>query len=340
MQRILLICMLFFAMKTSLFAQNDTIKLSNNDVLIGEFIRMGKSVLTFSTPYSDSDFLIKWSEVKEFYSPRIFIVSLNSGERFTTTIDSDRSNSKQVILYEKGTKRTVNNLDIIHIETYGTKFFSRIDASFDIGVNFTKATNLKQITANTLLEYIVSKWNYKIFFNGVFNRQDNTENINRYNSNFSVQRYLPKDWFLQGTVDFLSNNDQNLKLRSFGGIGPGYFIKNNYRMFLSIGAGLAYNNELFFSDFAPDKSSLESYFEVRFNEYGLGKFSIQSNFLFLPSLTESKRIRLTYKLDLVYDITSRVYIKTGFNYSYDNQPFGLTPKDDYVFQTTLGWDND
>ena len=43
-------------MSTALCAQKDSIKLRNNDLLVGEIKTLTKSVLTFKTSYSDKDF--------------------------------------------------------------------------------------------------------------------------------------------------------------------------------------------------------------------------------------------------------------------------------------------
>lgn len=54
---------LFFFMSTALCVQNDSIKLRNNDLLVGEIKTLSKSVLTFITSYSDKDFRIDFNDV-------------------------------------------------------------------------------------------------------------------------------------------------------------------------------------------------------------------------------------------------------------------------------------
>ena len=76
----------FSLMSVLVFGQKDTLTLSNNDVLVGSIEKMDRSILTFSTSYDDSDFKIKWREVKQIKSQRQFIISVTDGERFTTTI--------------------------------------------------------------------------------------------------------------------------------------------------------------------------------------------------------------------------------------------------------------
>ena len=45
-------------------------------------------------------------------------------------------------------------------------------------------------------------------------------------------------------------------------------------------------------------------------------------------------------IDLKYDITSRFYLNANLTYNLDNQSVTGSPKGNYVFQTTIGWDND
>lgn len=57
--------LLLFCSVNSVFAQNDSIVLNNNNRLVGEIKSLDKSVLTIKTTYSDKDFKIKWHRVKE-----------------------------------------------------------------------------------------------------------------------------------------------------------------------------------------------------------------------------------------------------------------------------------
>ena len=73
----------------SMLAANDTLLVSNGDVLVGEIKSMERGVLVMETDYSDSDFNIEWENVVEFYSNRNFIVTLSEGERYYGKINSN-----------------------------------------------------------------------------------------------------------------------------------------------------------------------------------------------------------------------------------------------------------
>lgn len=331
----------FFLMLSFLgFSQKDSIKLASNQVLIGEVKSMDQSVLVFKTPYSDSDFKIKWWKVKEIYSKREFILTLTDGRRFNSSINSDSINKKNVILIKYGDtiKTSLNKVTSLDPFTGGS-FLKRIELAFDTGFSLTKANNFQQLTMNAKVDYKASKWNYFNSFNLVYSRQDDTDDISRYEVNINVQRFLLKDWFLSGSIDLLSNSDQQLKLRSTGSLGAGYFITKTNSLYFGTGAGLAFNNENY-TNSDDSRSSLESYFSADLNKYDIGDFSILTSATLSPSLTEKGRVRFDYKLNLKYDITSNLYLKTGMTYNFDNQPVKDATKGDYTFQTTIGWDND
>ncbi len=320
------------------FSQKDSIKLGNNQVLIGEVKSMDQSILSFKTSYSDSNFKIKWARVREIYSKRQFILTLTDGRRFNTSIHTDSMNKKNVILIHEGKtfKTSLNRVTSLDPFTGGS-FLKRIELGFDAGFSLTKANNFQQLTSNAKINYKAAKWNFINSFNLVYSTQDNTDDISRYEANMNVQRFLEKDWYLSGGIDLLSNSDQQLQLRTTGSLGVGYFIKKTNRLYFGAGAGLAFNNENYTSA-GDSKSSMESYFGVELNKYAIGDFSILTSATLSPSITEKGRVRFDYKFNLKYDLTSSIYLKSGLTYNYDNQSVSGATNADYTFQTTLGWD--
>lgn len=340
MLRKFFVVLFIFALNTVVFSQKkDSIRLDNKQVLIGEIQSMDQSVLVFKTSFSDSDFKVKWSKVKEIYSQQSFIITLSDGRRYNSSINTDSIDKKQIILidYDEEVKTSLNK--VTSLDPFESSFYKRLEIAVDAGFSSTKANNFQQLTANGKFNYKAFKWNYLSGFSLVYSRQDNTDNISRYSGNLNVQRFLPKEWYLASGLDFLSNSDQKLKLRTTGSFGAGYFIKKTNSLYFGAGAGLAYNNETY-QDQVDGKSSLESYFATELNKYDIGDFSILTSATLSPSLTESGRVRFDYKLSLKYDLTSNLYIKSALTYNFDNQPVEGATKGDYTFQVTVGWDND
>ncbi|MEP0712872.1 MAG: hypothetical protein ABJC55_13215, partial [Algoriphagus sp.] len=74
------------------------------------------------------------------------------------------------------------------------------------------------------------------------------------------------------------------------------------------------------------------------NLYDIGDLNLLTSVMAYPSITESKRFRTDFKLDLKYDFLSDFYVKVGTTMNFDNQPVADAAKLDYVIQTTVGWE--
>ncbi len=316
---------------------NDTIKLSNNDILVGEFKRMDKSVVTFKTKYSDKDFKIKWHKVKEIYSDRVFIISFSDGSRITSTIQSSKSSEGKIVL-ESGVVSSEESLkDIIFLEPIGKNFLSRLKVNVDFGVTLTKANNLKQLNSSLSMSYLANKWRSDGAFKTVLSSQDDVSDIRRMDGNIDFSYFLPHDWFAQVSAIYLSNDEQKLNLRSTYKVGMGYYFVHSSKLYLAANAGLAFTSENFIDD-TPSKNSSEAYIGIGFNKYDIGDLSLFTTAALYPSLTESGRIRADFSFDMKYDLPWDFYVKMNLTYNYDNQPVAGASDSDYVFTTSFGWE--
>lgn len=336
----LIFLFLFFISILTINAQNDTIVLVSQDVLIGQIKKMTKGVLIFKTNYSDADFRIKWSRIKEVYSSRKFILDLSNGQRMVATINTEEEDLDIVNVDTGGflLKTTIGK--IISLDPTGDKLSNRIDASFELGITFAKASNLRQINGVAALSYHTKKWEIGTKMDYTFSQQDSVQNVRRVDANVNIQRILQNEWFIFSTSEFLSSSELGLELRSTTRIGPGYYIKQTNISAFAVDGGLTYNHETFSDAANPDKDSYEAYVGVAFERYDIGDFSIVTSLSAFPSLTEKGRFRSDIKIDLKYDFFSDFFVKLGWSYNFDNQPALGGSKDDYVFKTTFGWELD
>lgn len=328
---------LFFFATTLAFSQKDSIKLSNNDVLVGSIEKMDRSILTFSTSYDDSDFKIKWSEVVEIHSSREFIISVEDGDRFTSDIESVDGKEKTITLNVLGSEKEYLLKDIVFIEPIGSGFFTRLTVDIDLGINITKANNFRQLTSNIDATYLAYKWRARGYYKTVLSRQDGATDINRMDAELGGEYYLPHDWFLQANAIYLANDEQLLDLRSTYQFGGGYYFIRNNSMFFSANAGLAYTTENFSND-NPDRNSTEGFLALGFNKYAIGDLSVQTGAAIYPSFSQSGRYRVDFNFDMKYDLPLDFYIRLGLSYNYDNQPVEDASDSDYVFTTSFGWE--
>ena len=110
----------------------------------------------------------------------------------------------------------------------------------DVGLTLTKSNNYKEFTTNISANYAADKWKSSAFFNSVLSRQDNIEDLKRIDGNVDLIYFIPPDWFVNGAVEYLSNDEQKLDSRNTYRAGAGYFFKKTNEVHFGAGLGAAY----------------------------------------------------------------------------------------------------
>jgi len=59
---------------------------------------------------------------------------------------------------------------------------------------------------------------------------------------------------------------------------------------------------------------------------------------YYPSFTEKNRNRVNFFVDVKYDFPLEFFLKLGYTLNYESKPPNAVVNQDYVFQTTLGWE--
>lgn len=344
---------LLFSIQLMCYAQNDTLKLKNNNLIIGDLKSMDKGVLTIEPPYSDVDFKINWEDIMEVVAEQRYLITLSNGQRINGTFKSE-STGKIFIDNEDGEDLIVNQIDIVNINSVDSGFWSRLSANIDFGLSLTKANNQKQLNGNLRMAYLEDRWSANLYYNTLITTQDDVEDISRNDAGIGYRYFLPKDWNLGVNLDFLSNTEQSLNLRATAKLGVGNFIKRSNSMYWLVTGGLAYTSETYspvlnpddgtFTT-APDRSSVEGFLGTELNLYDIGDLNLLTNLAVYPTIVsdesvESGRIRTDFRFDAKYDdfILDDFYIRAGFTLNYDNRPVEAGKEVDYIFTTGFGWE--
>lgn len=318
------------------FSQNDTLVLTNGDRLIGEVKKMDRGVLIIKTPYSSSDLKVKWKKITTIKSKESFLITATNGNRYKVE-ELDTNNQFNALILENG-ERIVKLNDIVLIKPVKDDFVSRLNASVSLGYNFTKASNLSQLTIASTLGYNSDYYSIGATFNSVRSNQDEVEEIQRTYGELAFNYFLKRDNFLIFQSEFLSNSEQKLKLRITNKLGFGKYFVHNNRMYLAGALGVAWNNEEYDEALDENRNSGEAYAAVEVNLFDFNDLSLVSGLTAYPSLTEKGRVRTDFKVDLKYDLPLDLFVKLGFNYNYDNRPVEGASYDDYIIRTTVGWE--
>lgn len=193
----------FFTGFLNVFAQTDTLLLSNGDEIIGEIKELDKGVLIIETDYSDSDFEIEWDKVKRIRSGQTFMITLSDGTRLHGGFYPDPSDSSMVIINDPDGDVIADYYEIVFIHPVKSDFLGRLSASIDIGFTLTKANNLRQFTSRSSLGYISDNWGAASSYNRVSSVQDSIADTKWTDANLGFKYFLKNDWFVMISSDFL-----------------------------------------------------------------------------------------------------------------------------------------
>jgi putative salt-induced outer membrane protein YdiY len=329
---------MFLIMSIFSWSQNDTIVLKNDNIIVGEIKLMDQGFITMKTPYSGKDFKIKWRNLKKISTEQTFVVSLSNGKRFNSVIMAMPDTFGKAIIFDINNPIEIELKNIVYLKPINSSFFSKMRFSnIAVGYNYTKSNKLSQLNINSTLYYTTFKWMLTGIYNSVISNQTDVDETKRIDASINLKYFMKKDWFYAGEVDFLSNDEQKLKLRTTfsGGIGK-YLIHSNV-MAAGVGGGLAYTNERYSDNVSPDKNSLEAYLSVQYNIYDFKDINLATLGTFYPSLTESGRYRFNFTASLSYDLPLDFFIQLSYTLNYDSQPVEGASANDYVYQTTFGW---
>ena len=319
-------------------AQNDTIRLRNSEVLMGEVKSFSRGIIIIETHYSDKDFRVEFNKVKGISIQRKCIILLTEGRRRFGNIKTDSKGMVKIISIDH-TVEYFKIDEIIAFEEVNDKFWNRFNGSIDIGFNFTKANNDSQFTIGGAINYIDEIWLLKGEINVLNSNQENAEKTKRTDASLELIRILKRKWYLFGDVSFLSNTEQALDSRINPNLGAGRFMISTNKLYLGLSLGFAYNIENYV-DSSLDKTSTEAFISTSFNMFDYTDVSLTTGLKFFVSLSEKGRVRSDYDITLKYDLPLDFYIKMGYTLNYDNQPAIEGNDFDYIFTSGFGWEFD
>lgn len=316
-------------------AQNDTIRLINKDIMVGEIKMISTGILTMETPYSDKDFRVEFNKVEALIINRNCIITLTNDRRVYGKAQSENPGELTIIL-EDGSTQRFKLYEVIDLVEVYDNFWKRFKAGIDLGYNFTKASNNAQFTIGGNLSFISEKWRNKADINVLNSSQDSLNDVKRTDAELEFLRILSKKWYLLGDISYLSNTEQALKSRISPSLGAGRFIKSTNKLYLGVTVGATYNFESY-EDTSLNKNSSEAFLSSGFNMYDFKDFDLSTGFQFYAGISEKGRFRLDYDISIKYDLPWDFYIKTEFTLNYDNQPAVSGTDLDYIFTSGFGY---
>ncbi|WP_152286783.1 DUF481 domain-containing protein [Flavicella marina] len=325
---------LLFSLVT--FSQKDTLRLKNNDLLVGRVESYDVGVLVFSTSYSDKDFQIEFDKITEIYIHKKCIVTLTKSRRRFGLVKTVKPGIV-TIQTNKDLVETFKLSEIVAFQEVSEDRRKRFSGSIDLGYDFTKAQNKRQTSVNGTFAYVGELWVTNSSINLLDSKQDSVADIKRTDAKADLRRLISKTWYLIGELTFLSNTEQALNGRFTPNIGAGKLLVSTPKLYLGLSTGIAFNFETYV-DPTLDKQSTETFLNASLNMYNFKDISLVTDLKISPTISTLGRIRTDYNLTLKYDLPYDFYIKTAFTLNYDNEPAIEGNQYDYIFSSGFGWE--
>jgi hypothetical protein len=316
--------------------QRDSLKLKNNDILVGTVESYNIGVLVFSTSYSDKDFNIEFDKITSIYIHKKCIITLTKSRRRYGKI---RTIKPGIVTIEtnKNLVETFKISELISFQEVNEDQRKRFSGSVDFGYDFTKAQGKKQTTINATLGYVGELWLINGSLNLLDSQQDEVGDIKRTDAKADIRRLISKTWYLIGELTFLSNTEQALNGRYTPNLGMGKLLASTPKLYLGLSTGVAFNFETYIDE-TLNKASTETFINANLNMYNFKDISFTTDVKVSPTVSVFGRVRVDYNLTLKYDLPYDLYVKTAFTLNYDSKPAILGNEYDYIFSSGFGWE--
>ena len=332
----LLLVTLTLASSVMAFAE-DVIVLKNGDRISGEVKKLEAGHVHIDAGYGDNIFIIDWEEVERIESPAYFAVGTSGGARLSGSIRTDPEVSTRILVEQQGATVPLEHSTLVSLRPIDAGFWGRFSTSVDFGMSLTKANETKQFNTRSTASYLTDDWSLEVNYTSLWNLREDVPKTKRNEIGTNFLYFLTDRWFSVTFGNFLQSDELQLDLRSSIGSGVGRYLVANNRWLLSINGGGAWTNENFEDPLVRNKNSGEAVGAIEFNAFNIGDLDILTLFSVFPSLSEPGRVRLNLRNDFKWDLPQHLYFSVGFTSNFDSSPPTDTPRNDYIFSTSVGW---
>jgi hypothetical protein len=340
-KRILLIVFLVASVIPSMAQKNDTLRLMNDDRIIGEIKKLEFGVLTYKT--DDMGTLsIDWRKVKSLKSTNSFEIVMSNGMIYYAQFDTTNQKGKIRLVMQMATNTVYNDVEkqrIVIITRIKQIFWSRFDGSINLALGLQKANALKKFSVNGNTNYRDRKYFSQFSFrvDRSVTGEEGSLSTNQ-NINLSVYRQITGKWFfgISGTAE--QNTQLGLDLRGViaANVG-GQIIHTNRHSLLTI-VGLQGTRE--WSADSLQSNHLEGKFGVQYRLFNFQdpKISLNTNALLFPEFTNWGRIRTDIDIGASIEIFKDFIFGVSMYHKFDSRPVtAVASSIDWSFDVSVGY---
>ncbi len=332
----LLLFTVILASSVMAFAE-DVIVLKNGDRISGEVKKLEAGHVHIDAGYGDNIFIIDWEEVERIESPAYFAVGTSGGARLSGSIRTDPEVSTRILVEGQGATVPLEHSELVSLRLIDAGFWGRFSTSVDFGMSLTKANETKQFNTRSTVSYLTDDWSLEGNYTSLWNLREDVPKTKRNELGTNFLYFLTDRWYSVTFGNFLQSDELQLDLRSSIGTGVGRYLVANNRWLLSINAGGAWTNENFEEPLVSNRNTGEAFGAIEFDAFNIGDLNILAQFSVFPNLNDLGRVRMNFRNDFKWDLPQDLYFSVGFTSNFDSSPPTDTPRNDYIFSTSVGW---
>ena len=309
------------------------VKLRDGTVVIGTILRLQDSEdLIVDTEYMD-EVTIEWESIREIRETQVIEVELFNGQRLFGQVALDE---KGVSIIGDETTVTLPPDSIFTISEVNESFWEGLDVYTDVGMNLVRGNNeVTQLSLGAGIGYDGRDFETSLDATTIINEQTGAEDLRRATLSGSYTYRLPRNWQASGLLQFESDDQQGLNLRTLVGGAIGNRVYNQRRMRLDLYTGLVVNSEEF--DGQPRTRTLEGLLGAAYRLRSAKGIDIDASLSVLPSLEQSDRLRMQFDGSLSIDLFADLDFKLTVYDRYDSQPPPGNDTNDTGLTLGLSW---
>ena len=319
--------------------KTDVLVLLNGDRLTGEIKELSQGKLKLKTDTMDTLY-IQWDKVANLQSQQRLEVELIGGGRYFGSAEPSTETGQLQI---KDTNESpVVNLKIadvvaIYIIDQG-KRLAILDGYLTAGYNYTKANDLQNFVFTGGLSTTQEKRKWSLDASAAVTTQQGANDTQRFDVTGQHRRFLQRQHFWQGTLEFEGNDELGLDLRiTLGGAIGKYLMQSSHQEWAAyVGVNLTSEHDAA----AEDQKNFEGLLGTQyvFFHYDSPERTLSAEANVLPSLTQSGRVRVGAKLRMRFEIVKDFFFELSTYGIHDNKPGeNANSNSDYGTETSLGY---
>jgi putative salt-induced outer membrane protein YdiY len=324
--------------ESALAAASDVVIFTNGDRLTGELKSLQRGKLRFKTDATGT-ISIEWDKVAYLRSDQNVQVDTSSGKRYLGQLAAAQDTNTVVVSTEDGSVR-LDAMSVVMLEPIEERGINRLDGNVTAGYNFAKASSVEQVQLGFDLAARSEFRVINLSASSVQSDSDDSEASQRNNLRLSYVRLRPNHWFGFGSVNFDSNDELNLDLRTSFGAGVGRYLKQTNTAVLGVGIGVQVSREDYTDGNRENNDTVEGVLALDWDwfRYDTPELDLSTTLRLFPNLSDTGRVRGELDVRLRWEIIEDLFWQLSFYDSFDSDPAAdNTPGNDYGIATSLGW---